>query len=89
MNADQPTFVRATPTDADRLAAHEQRVANPRLYGPPLDRDSCAREIKNNIFYFVEAGGALAATAAWKLRDDGSAYFSSIALSTRPSAAAE
>jgi len=79
-SADQLTFARATLADADRLSAHEQRVANPRLYGPPLDRDACAREITNNVLYFVEVDGALAATAAWKLRDDGSAYLSSIAV---------
>jgi len=59
---------------------HEQRVADPRLYGPPLDRDACASEIANNCLYFVEVDGALAATAAWKLREDGSAYLSSIAV---------
>jgi ribosomal protein S18 acetylase RimI-like enzyme len=79
-NADQLAFVRATPADAGRFAAHEQGVANPRLYGPPLDRDACAREITNNVVYFVEVDGALAATAAWKLREDGSAYLSSIAV---------
>jgi ribosomal protein S18 acetylase RimI-like enzyme len=79
-NADQLTFLRATPADADRLAAHEQRVANPRLYGQPLDRDACVREITNNVLYFVEVDGALVATAAWKLRDDGSAYLSNIAV---------
>jgi ribosomal protein S18 acetylase RimI-like enzyme len=66
--------------DADRLAAHEQRVASPRLYGQPLDRDACAREIANNVLYFVEVDGALAATAGWKLRDDGSAYLCNIAV---------
>lgn len=79
-NANRLTFVRATSADADRLAAHEQRVASPRLYGPPLDRDACVREITNNVLYFVEVEGALAATAAWKLRDDGSAYLSNIAV---------
>jgi ribosomal protein S18 acetylase RimI-like enzyme len=74
------TFARATLADTDRLAAHEQRVADPRLYGPPLGRDGCALEITSNVFYFVEVDGALAATAAWKLRDDGSAYLSNIAV---------
>jgi ribosomal protein S18 acetylase RimI-like enzyme len=74
------TFVRAAPADADRLAAHERRVADPRLYGPPLDREACAREIADNALYFVETDGALVATAAWKLRDDGSAYLSNIAV---------
>ena len=78
-NAVPLTFVRATVADADRLAAHEQRVANPKDY-PPMDREACAREIASNALYFVEVEGALAATAAWKLRDDGSAYFSSIAV---------
>lgn len=77
---DPLTFVRATLADADRLAAHEQRVADPRLYGPPLDRDACAREIEGNVVYFVEVEGALAATAAWRLRDDGGAYLSNIAV---------
>ncbi|HTX49784.1 MAG TPA: N-acetyltransferase, partial [Caulobacteraceae bacterium] len=66
--------------DVDRLAAHEQRVADPKLYGPPLDRDACAREIAHNALYFVEKDGSLAATAAWKLRDDGSAYLCNIAV---------
>ncbi|MGH6970287.1 MAG: GNAT family N-acetyltransferase, partial [Caulobacteraceae bacterium] len=78
--AHQLTFVPATPADAHRLAAHEQRVADPRLYGPPLDRDACVREIAGNLLYFVEAEGALAATAAWRRRDDGSAYLSNIAV---------
>jgi ribosomal protein S18 acetylase RimI-like enzyme len=74
------SFVRAGPADAERLAAHEQRVADPRLYGPPLDRQACVREITDNALFFVEADGVLAATAAWKLRQDGSAYLSSIAV---------
>jgi RimJ/RimL family protein N-acetyltransferase len=78
-SADQLYFVRASPRDADRLAAHERRVAD-RLYGPPLDRDASAREIASNALYFVEADGALAATAAWKLRDDGSAYLCHISV---------
>ena len=73
-------FVRATVADAYRLAAHEQRVADPRLYGRPLERDACAREIADNVLYFVELDGELVATAAWTLRDDGSAYLSSIAV---------
>jgi ribosomal protein S18 acetylase RimI-like enzyme len=73
-------FVRATPADADRLAAHEQRIASPRLYGQPLDRNACAREIANNVLYFVEVDGALAATAALQRRDDDSAYLSNIAV---------
>jgi ribosomal protein S18 acetylase RimI-like enzyme len=80
LSADQLAFVRATPADAERLAAHEKRVADPQLYGPPLDRNACAREIAGNALYFVEVAGALAASAAWKLRDDGSAYLSSIAV---------
>jgi ribosomal protein S18 acetylase RimI-like enzyme len=79
-NVDQLTFVRATLDDAGRLAAHEQRVADPRLYGPPLDRDACAREITNNVLYFIEVKGAFAATAAWNLREDGSAYLCNIAV---------
>ena len=78
--AEQLAFVRATPADANRLAAHEQRVSDPRLYGPPLERDACVREIADNILYFVEVNGALAATAAWKIRGDGSAYLSNIAV---------
>jgi ribosomal protein S18 acetylase RimI-like enzyme len=78
--AEQLTFVRATLADAERLAAHELRVADPRLYGPPLDRAGCAREITTSVLYFVEIGGALAATAAWKVRDDGSAYLCNIAV---------
>ena len=73
-------FVRATPANADRLAAHEQRIASPRLYGQPLDRNACSREIADNVLYFVEVDGALAATAAWRRRDDGSAYLSNIAV---------
>jgi len=73
------TFVRATPADAKRMAAHEQRVAD-RLYGPPLDRHACAREIAANALYFALLDGALAATAAWKRREDGSAYLSNIAV---------
>jgi ribosomal protein S18 acetylase RimI-like enzyme len=80
VNASQLTFRRATLADADRLAAHEQRIGEPRLYGPPLDREACVREITGNVFYFVETEGVLAATAAWARRDDGSAYFSSIAV---------
>ncbi|HLI67631.1 MAG TPA: GNAT family N-acetyltransferase [Caulobacteraceae bacterium] len=80
LRAERLSFVRATPADAARLAAHERRVADPRLYGPPLDHDACAREIAHNVFYFVEVDGALVATAAWKRREDGSAYLSNIAV---------
>jgi ribosomal protein S18 acetylase RimI-like enzyme len=79
-DAAELAFVRATAADADRLAAHEQRVADLKLYGQPLDRAVCLREIASNVLYFVEVNGALAATAAWELRDDGSAYLSSIAV---------
>jgi ribosomal protein S18 acetylase RimI-like enzyme len=77
---EQLAFIRATPLDADRLAAHEQRIASPRLYGAPLDRDGCAREIASNALYLVEVDGVVAATAAWRPRDDGSAYLSNIAV---------
>ena len=79
LSGDKLSFVRASPGDADRFAAHEQRVAN-RLYGPPLDREACACEIADNALYFVEVEGALGATAAWRLRDDGSAYLCHIAV---------
>jgi RimJ/RimL family protein N-acetyltransferase len=79
-NGDPLTFVRATLADAERLAMHERRIAEPRLYGPPLDRDACAREIADNLLYFVELDGALAATAAWRRRDDGGACISNVAV---------
>ena len=78
--ADRLTFVRARLVDADRLAAHERRVADPRLHGPALDRDACAREIAAGALFFVELDGVLAATAGWRLREDGSAYLCNIAV---------
>ncbi len=80
MHAGQLTFVRAKPADAGRLVAHEQRVRDPKLYGPPLGHDACVREIADNALYFVEVDGALAATAAWRRRADGSAYLCNIAV---------
>ncbi len=73
-------FQLATGKDKVTLVTFERKVADPKLYGVPLDAESALREIRKNKFYFVKAGGQVVGTAAYRLRPDGSIYISNVAV---------
>jgi ribosomal protein S18 acetylase RimI-like enzyme len=74
------TFEQAVLADATALAAFERKVADPKLYGPPLDFEAAIREIGKNHFYFIKAGNTVVGTAAYQIKSDKSAYISNVAV---------
>jgi ribosomal protein S18 acetylase RimI-like enzyme len=71
---------RADLADADETVQFESAVRNDKLYGKPLDHAAARSEIKTNVYYLNLALGRIAATGAFRLRDDASAYLSNIAV---------
>ena len=55
-------------------------ISEPRLYGLALDRDAVLRELAGNWYFLIERPDAVVATGAYRLREDGSAYVSNIAV---------
>jgi hypothetical protein len=55
-------FELATDKDAATLVAFERRVADPKLYGPPLDLRRALQEITNNSFYFIKKDDTMRGT---------------------------
>ena len=80
LNSAPLIFKRAISEDASILVDLENRVAEPKTYGQPLDFDGAVREINNNAFYFIKSDGVIVGTAAYLQRPDKSVYLSNIAL---------
>jgi hypothetical protein len=76
----QLTFVRATVLNVGILVAFERKVADPKIYGPPLDAEGALRQISKNELYFMKLGDLVVGTAAYCLRADKSAYISNVAV---------
>jgi ribosomal protein S18 acetylase RimI-like enzyme len=70
----------ATIKDVDTLVAFEQKVADPKIYGPTLDAPSAVQEITSNQFYLIKMGGVVVGTAAYRSRPDESVYISNVAI---------
>lgn len=71
---------RAIAEEANTLVDFERKVANPKLYGPPLDLEGAIREISRNDFYFVMRGSTLVGTAAIRRTASNSVYISNVAV---------
>ena len=76
----QLTIEPATLNDANTLVAFERKVADPKIYGPPLGVQGAIKEISKNTFYFIKRGDILVATAAYQLRPDKSVCISNVAV---------
>ena len=76
----QLTFEPATVKDANTLAAFERKVADPKIYGPPLEVKEAIQEISKNSFYFIKRGDAIVGTAAYRIKPDGSVYIGNVAV---------
>ena len=74
------TFELATDKDAATLVAFERGVADPKLYGPPLDLRRALQEITNNSFYFIKKDDTLLGTFAYCRRPPQSVYVSNLAV---------
>ncbi len=70
----------ATVNDVDTLVAFERKVADPKIYGQPLDFQGALEEINSNTLYFIKKGEMLVGTAAYSLRPDKSIYVSNVAV---------
>jgi ribosomal protein S18 acetylase RimI-like enzyme len=71
---------RADEADVDDIVQFEAAVMNEKLYGKPLDHAAVQSEISINRYYLDTRNGRIVATGAFRLRDDASAYVSSIAV---------
>jgi hypothetical protein len=74
----------ATVKDLDTLVAFERKVADPKIYGQPLDFQGALEEINKNTFYLIKMGETLVGTAAYSLRPDKSIYVSNVAVRSSP-----
>jgi ribosomal protein S18 acetylase RimI-like enzyme len=70
----------ATIKDVDALVAFEPKVADPKIYGPTLDRPGAVQEITSNQFYLIKMGDIVVGTAAYRSRPDESIYISNVAI---------
>jgi [ribosomal protein S18]-alanine N-acetyltransferase len=70
----------ATVKDVDTLVAFESKVADPKIYGQPLDFQGALEEINKNTLYLIKMGEMLLGTAAYSLRPDKSIYVSNLAV---------
>lgn len=70
----------ATVEDVDALIAFEQRVADPKLYGPALDIAGATEQIEKNTFYFIKVGDSIVGTAAYQVRTDKTVYICNVAV---------
>jgi ribosomal protein S18 acetylase RimI-like enzyme len=70
----------ATIKDVDTLVAFEQKVADPKIYGPTLDAPGVVQEITSNQFYLIMMGGVVVGTVAYRSRPDESVYISNVAI---------
>lgn len=66
--------------EASTLVHFERKVANPKLYGPPLDVERAIWEITHNDYYFVMSGSTLVGTAAIRPMANNSVYISNVAV---------
>jgi ribosomal protein S18 acetylase RimI-like enzyme len=73
-------YTLATPGDVTAYLKFEQLVATPPCYVAIIDPASALKEITENKLFFVKKDGVLSATTAYKIREDGSAYISDIAV---------
>ena len=73
-------YILANETDFDAYLAFEKLVATPPCYVPITDPQLARKEITDNKLFFVTKAGVLVATTAYKIREDGSAYISDIAV---------
>ncbi len=71
---------RADSSDVGAIVAFESDVMNRRLYGRPLDHDAALAEVQANEYFVHVRHECIAATGAWRRRDDGTAYLSNIAV---------
>jgi [ribosomal protein S18]-alanine N-acetyltransferase len=74
------TLKRATVMDAKTLVAFERKVANPKLYGQPLDGEAAIQEINQNSFYFIKRGSEIVGTAAVRRSEKDTVYISNVAV---------
>jgi ribosomal protein S18 acetylase RimI-like enzyme len=74
------TFQRATEEDVGVVVCVESNIGEPKTYGQPLAFEAVVREIRNNAFYIIKEGDAVAGTAAYRIRSDNSVYLSNIAI---------
>lgn len=70
----------ANTADAATLVAFERRVADPKLYGPPLDLRRALQEITNNTFYFIKKDDTMLGTVAYRRRPPQAVYVSNLAV---------
>ena len=73
-------FEIANENHANILVAFEQIIAEPKLYGKPLDLAGAIKEIRENYYYFIKKSGVLVGTAAYRKREDESYYISNMAV---------
>jgi len=77
------SFEIARENQAALLVAFENRIAEPKLYGKPLDFKGAIHEIRNNHYYFIKnKKNELIGTAAYRIREDKSCYISNVAVAT-------
>jgi ribosomal protein S18 acetylase RimI-like enzyme len=76
----QISFKLANTEDAATLVAFEQRVADPKLYGPPRDLQRALTEITHNTFFFIKKGDTLLGTVAYCRRPLQTVYVSNLAV---------
>lgn len=71
---------RADTSDFEAIVSFETDVMNRRLYGRPLDHAAALVEVQANEYFLHVRRACIAATGAWRRRDDGTAYLSNIAV---------
>jgi hypothetical protein len=76
----QITFNPATVKDAKMLVAFERKVADQKIYGPPLDLQGAIKEIEKSTFYFIKEGDSIVGTVAYRVISDGTVYISNVAV---------
>jgi ribosomal protein S18 acetylase RimI-like enzyme len=74
----QIDYFRAGPEHAQAFFDLERLAGDPRTYGPVTDVAAALREIDENRLYLFRAEGMLVASAAYRVRDDGSVHISSV-----------
>ena len=74
----QLDYFRAGPEHAQAFFDLERLAGDPRTYGPLTDLTAALREIDENRLYLFRADGMIVASAAYRVRDDGSVHISSV-----------
>jgi ribosomal protein S18 acetylase RimI-like enzyme len=71
-------YFRAGPEHAQAFLDLERLAGDPRTYGPVTDVDAALREIEENRLYLFRFEGMIVASAAYRIRNDGSVHISSV-----------